>query len=176
MPYLIAGPSGAGKTTLARHLIARGYAAVDTDDDAGLAYWAYPDGRPVPDDEIDIHDPAWAARHRWWWSARRFEELSGDPGGAPVFWCGMSENVESFAGRFDTILLLRVGERVMFDRLADPGRDNPWGSGPEMRQSLAEARQSIERRLAALGALAIDADRPVDEVADAVLRAVTLRT
>jgi hypothetical protein len=171
MPYLIAGPSGSGKTTLARYLIAGGHSALNTDGDESLAYWAEPDGRPVPPAEIDIDDPAWTEAHRWWWSAGRFEELYA---GGPDFWCGMSQNVESFAARFDVIVSLRVSEERMFERLTS-GRDNPWGRGPELRLQLAEARIGIERRLAALGAVPVGADRPVGEVAEAVLRAVTLR-
>jgi hypothetical protein len=57
----------------------------------------------------------------------------------------------------------------MMDRILSPARRNPWGKDPAMHEQLRVDRLSIYQRLAAMGAVDVDANRSVDEVVNAVL-------
>lgn len=162
MPFLVAGPTGAGKTTIARALPAHGWSALDTDR-GRLARWTDPDGHVVPDGEIRFADPDWTAAHRWHWDPERVEALLADPAG-PRVWCGYAQNATRWAARFDAIVSLRVDVGTMLARVSDPARDNPWGRDPAMHPALVAAVAEVDGQLDACGAVPLDANRPFAEV------------
>lgn len=85
--FLITGNPGSGKTSVARQLARRGYAAFDADEVAG---WETASGTavaqpPAPTDE-------WLLSHRWVWFRARLEALVSEhsEGRQPVFVCGIA--------------------------------------------------------------------------------------
>ena len=83
--YLIAGVSGAGKTTVATELQRRGYQAINGDDE--LAYLGDPDtGQPV-DGLRHGHSAAFISEHHVW-DVAKVRALVANREEAVTFFCG----------------------------------------------------------------------------------------
>lgn len=94
---LLTGMSGTGKSTLIRELTARGYKAIDTDDD-GWSHWVNmrtgrPASPPAPGehgwDELD-----------WVWREDRIQSLLSIEDGDVLFLAGTAANQGKFYGLF----------------------------------------------------------------------------
>lgn len=72
---------------------------------------------------------------------------------------------------FTQVFLLEIDEPTMLARL-DARRDHhDWGHIGDTREYLRHKLPTLQDRLLASGAIPIDARRPLDEVADAILDA-----
>jgi hypothetical protein len=167
---MITGWSGAGKSTIAGVLARRGLAAVDADSDPVLARYVDPGGGVVP--SLAEPDAAWLERHSWQWDPGRLDELILAAAPAPLYVCGNADNQLDLAGgRFSHVVLLEIDEPTMLARLDDPGRTNDFGRTGEAREVLRRYLAGYQRRMREAGASCVDARRPLDEVAESILRA-----
>ena len=164
----IAGCSGAGKSTVAAVLARRGLVAIDSDDDPFLARFVDPAGAVVPE-APEAPDLTWLARHSWAWDPVRLDELIRAAAPATLFVCGGADNQHEVADRFTQVFLLEIDEPTMLARL-DARRDyHDWGRIGDTREYLRRKLPSLQHGLRALGAIAIDARQPVDQVVDEIL-------
>src|SRR5450631_2987115 len=101
--YLITGPSGAGKTTLANHLTAQGYTCIDADSTPGLCYYVNKNNKPVP--YPAGADANWWSAHNYVWELDRLAKLIGslNAAGGPIFLCGNAGNIKKAKDMFKTI-------------------------------------------------------------------------
>jgi thymidylate kinase len=166
---LITGCSAAGKTTLARVLAARGVAVLESDNDPVLTRWVDAAGAAIVD-EPEAPDLDWLSRHFWAWDPARLDELIA---AAPstLYICGGAANELDLADRFSHMFLLEIDEPTMLARIDDPSRDNDWGRIGETREHLRRFLPGYQARLRAAGVTPVDATRPVEDVADAILAA-----
>ena len=154
--YLIEGVSCSGKTTICNALRARGYQAINGDNE--LAYQGDPaTGAPLPG-----HDHA---HHIW--DVAKVRALAGDRSHEATFFCGGSRNFDRFIQVFDRVFVLELDSDTLERRLAVRPQGE-WGARP--------SEQDLIRRLHATGedlpqdAVPIDATAPVDRVVEAILR------
>lgn len=164
---MITGGSGAGKTTIAAVLAARGLAAIDADADPLLARFVDPAGAVV--ERPAAPDLAWIARHGWEWSPARLDELIRAAAPATLYVCGNAANEMELSGRFTHVVLLEIDEPTMLARLDAPGRDNDWGRAGDTREFERRWLPGYQERMRASGAIPIDARQPPGQVADAIL-------
>ena len=164
----IAGCSGAGKSTVAAVLAHRGLVSIDADDDPLLARFV--DLADAVVAELPAApDLAWLSRHGWAWDPARLDELIGAAAPAMLYVCGGADNQPEVAGRFAQVFLLEIDEPTMLARL-DARRDyHDWGRIGDTREYLRRKLPSLQHDLRALGAIAIDARQPVDQVVDEIL-------
>ena len=163
---LITGSSGAGKTSVAAELARRGWRAIDTDIEPGLARWEGPDGAVVERPKHPSHE--WLAVYRWAWDAARFEDLVAEVGPGWLVLCGNSSNATDFIERIDRIVLLEIDVATMLRRLDKDTRDNDFGAVGDTRDQLIRWLPGYQERLRAIGADVIDATGPLDAVVEAV--------
>ena len=163
---LIAGCSGAGKSTIAAVLARRGLACIDDDDDPFLARFVDPAGAVVEEPaELDF---AWLSRHSWAWDPARLDELIRAAAPATLYVCGGADNELELADRFTHVFLLEIDEATMLARL-DVRRDNEWGRAGDSREYIRRLMPGYQDRLRAFGAIPIDARQPLGQVVDAIL-------
>jgi len=125
--------SGTGKSSVIRELAARGYRAVDADDD-GLSEVV-----SVPDDELTGLGPGLD----WVWREDRIRDLLASDDAEVFFLAGCSPNQGMFYPHFDHIILLTVPAGVIVERLATR-TTNPYGKRPEEIARTLELVKTVE--------------------------------
>lgn len=141
--------SGAGKSSVVRELVARGYKAVDTD-----AGWSepQPDGRQL-------------------WREDAIQALLNTEDAEVLFVAGCEENQAKFHAQFDQIVLLSAPIKTLLERLG-ARTTNSYGKAPaELRRFLDDV-QTIEPRLRRVATTEVVTAVPLNEVVTTVLRLV----
>ena len=136
---LLTGMSGTGKSTVIKELAARGYKAVNTDDD-GLSELV-----SVPADQPTGLDPG----QDWVWREDRIQTLLSTADADVLFLGGCAPNQGKFYPRFDHVVLLTAPAHVLVERLATR-TTNPYGKRPRRSRACwgccRPSSRSAERR------------------------------
>jgi broad-specificity NMP kinase len=165
MRYLITGVAGTGKSTLAKELRQRGYAAYDTEE--GFSYYidkstgercAYP---KQPTQE-------WYAGHERVFDEQVLMNLMKKHAHEPLFICSITANQAKFYPQFDKLFLLTAPDETITHRLGTR-TNNYFGRHPLDLQRVIGRHQQFDDELRALGAVPIDSTRPIEAVADEIL-------
>ncbi|WP_337590405.1 AAA family ATPase [Kribbella soli] len=165
----LTGSSGVGKTAVGEELRRRGYAVYDVDAD-GLARW-FENGTGVEVRMPSYRDDAWFAENTYRLPVETVRRIA-DAGGL-AFICGTVGNDNEIWDLFDTVISLSVDAATLRRRLV--GRRGAFGSsGPELERVLAWHAQ-VDADNSRYGALLVDANASIPEVADHVLDALGIR-
>lgn len=156
---LLTGMSGTGKSTVIQELAARGYKAVDTDDD-GLSELV-----TVPDDEPTGLDRG----HDWIWREDRIQDVLAAADADVLFLSGCAPNQGKFYPQLDHIILLTAPADVIVERLATR-TNNPYGKRPEEIARVLGLLQTIEPMVRGSADCVIDTSIPLNDVVAEVLR------
>jgi dephospho-CoA kinase len=160
---LLTGMSGTGKSTVINELAARGYKAVDADEDGFSEMVAVPPG------ELTGHDPG----QDWLWREDRIAALLASEDADVLFLSGCAPNQGTFYPQFDHVILLTAPAHVIVARLTTR-TNNPYGKRPaDVARTLA-LQQTIEPLLRAGASHEIDTNLPLHQVVAQVLHAVGL--
>jgi gluconate kinase len=153
--YLVAGLSGAGKSSVYEELIRRGYKAISAD--RAWAYHADPDtslaGGPIS------HDT-------WMWDRQKAVRELESPKPEVLFVCGSSRNRDHFLPYFTKVFNLRIDDDTMRRRLEER-TDGDWPLGQEGVELMLELNRSDE---GPAGAIDLDATQPLNQVVEELLR------
>lgn len=158
---LLTGMSGTGKSTVITALAARGYKAVDTDDNG------FSELVSVPEDEPTGLDPG----QDWVWREDRIQDLLATEDADVLFLSGCAPNQGTFYPRFDHIVLLSAPAHVIVERLATR-TTNPYGKRPEEIARTLEMLRTVEPLLRRGAGHEIDTSMPLDQVVATLLRLV----
>jgi thymidylate kinase len=166
----ITGISGSGKTTVKDALIRRGYAAYDTDEN-GLTAWTHKQsGRPAEaKPTIQYGTPKWYATYQWTLQAGKVREKAKHARGELVFMCGVPGNWPDAMPMFDKIFCLSLDDKALRHRLLNRTNNNYGKASHELSDIMGWNKTmaaDAERR----GAVIIDANRPVEEIVDTILK------
>jgi shikimate kinase len=161
----ITGCSGAGKSAIAAMLARRGLAAIDADEDELLARSVDRAGNVV--EEPAEPDLDWLAEHFWAWDPGRLDELIA-AGPVTLYVCGGAANELELADRFSHVFLLEIDEATMLARV-DTRPGNDWGRVGDTREHLRRFLPGYQAGLRAVGAIPVDATKPLDQVVNAIL-------
>lgn len=168
MKYLITGVAGTGKSTLAKELRQRGYAAYDTEE--GFSY--YVDKRTG---ERCVYpknpSPEWYQSHERVFDEKVLMNLFKRHGGQPLFIASITANQAKYYPQFDKIFLLTAPDDVITHRLGTR-TNNYFGRHPLDLQRVIGRHQQFDDELKALGAIVIATTKPIQQVVEEILRRV----
>ncbi|REF35657.1 AAA family ATPase [Thermasporomyces composti] len=170
MPLVwVTGTAGVGKSTVCAVLRSRGHLAVDADWDGYNRWVDRSSGEVVADPPYPV--PAgWLDRYAWRITRAKVETLAERARGWTTFLCGYVENEDEVRDLFDLIVCLVADAETIRHRLQTRAT-NAFGRRPEELAAALDLAERIEAMYRSLGATIIDARRPAEDVADAVLAA-----
>jgi len=165
MNYLITGVAGTGKSTLAKELRRRGYAAYDTDE--GFSYYA---NKETGERATRPHEPTpeWYEQHHRIFDENILENLFKKHRDETLFICSIAANQSKYYPEFDKLFLLTAPNEIITHRLGTR-TNNYFGKHPLELQRVIGRHQQFDEELLADGAVAIDSTRPIEAVADQIL-------
>ncbi len=166
----ITGISGAGKSTVCELLHDRGYVALDADE--GFSRWIDRETGEI------VHDPphpvpaGWLDRFGWFIVREKVAELANESPSRTTFLCGSVENEADVLDLFARTVCLVIDDDTLRHRLMTR-TSNAFGRHPEELAAALWWNPRMRSRYERLGAVIVDATRPIAEVADAVLEAAS---
>jgi dephospho-CoA kinase len=159
---LITGMSGTGKSTVIEQLSARGYKAIDLDNDE-YSEWI----------TVDISDTLTPEPGRdWVWRVDRVHELLSKEDADILFVSGCAENMGQFIPRFSHIILLTASADVLIKRLT-ARTNNSFGKESYQVEQVLALQKTVEPLLRKVATRVIDTCAGINEVVLKVL-SVTL--
>lgn len=173
----ITGAPGAGKTTLTDEMVMRGYTAYDTDDPGrtGMAGWhdlrtkEYVAGF----NEIPLTDELFQT-HVWRLTDSAIEDFRIRGRNELIYLSGRLKSPESVISICKHIVFLTVSGNVIDARLTArslmPGVVE-WGSERSQIDRSIVINEEITEEYRALGAIMINAERPIAEIANDIIAA-----
>jgi hypothetical protein len=167
--YLITGPSGSGKTALSTHFSGKGYTCIEADSTPGLCYFVNRVGKPVPYPQGA--DAAWWSTHHYVWEIDRLKKLIGtlhSPLGQVLLF-GNAGNIDRAWDLFTQVFYLDIPENIMLERVAGSTQDHSFGRRIEEPDQLLRWAAPFKEKMIGLGAVAIDATKPIPDVAASIL-------
>lgn len=164
--------AGSGKTTVKEELIHRGYIAYDTDEN-GLTLWINKrSGQPAEaKPNIQYGTSRWYETYLWTLQTDKVREKAKQTSGKLVFMCGIPGNWRDVMPIFDRVYCLALGNEPLKQRLLHRANNNYGKASHELRDILGW-NKSMAADSEKLGATVIDADRPVEEIIDMILKSL----
>ena len=167
--YLIAGVSGAGKTSVCNELQRRGYHAIHGDRE--LAYQGDPEtGIPTDGATLANQDEAatFFSEHHIW-HIDKVRALVAQQDEVVTFFCGGSRNFSRFIDLFDGVFVLEVDLETSLRRIDERVALDPtdWGGTPAERVIIRRLHQTQEG--IPTNGIIIDATAPIVDVVDEIL-------
>jgi dephospho-CoA kinase len=165
MKYLITGVAGTGKSTAAKELRRRGYAAYDTEE--GFSYYvdketgercAYPK-EPTED---------WYLKHERVFDENVLNNLFKKHQNEPLFISSITANQNKYYPQFAKIFLLSTNDDLITHRLGTR-TNNYFGRHPLDLQRVISRHRDFDDELKAAGAVIIDASKPIEQMVDEIL-------
>ncbi len=165
MKYLITGVAGSGKSTIAKELSKRGFAAYDTE--MGFSYHvnkktgervAYPANPTIE----------WYDQHERVFDEKVLENLFKKHTNEDLFICSITANQKKYYPQFDKIFLLSADDETIVKRIEER-TDNHFGKHPLELRHILGRKQEFDDELKAAGAAVIDSTQSLDAVVDNIL-------
>lgn len=163
--YLITGVAGTGKSTLAKELRDRGFAAYDTEE--GFSYHI---NKKTGERAIYPANPSpeWYEQHERVFDEKILENLFKKHQNENLFISSITANQSKYYPDFDKIFLLTAPNDVIIHRLGTR-TNNYFGRHPLELQRVIGRHEQFDDELKAIGAVVIDSTQPIKAVAEAIL-------
>lgn len=169
--FFVTGQAGTGKSTVCHELKARGYAALDSDDDA-LARWVNKDTgyvHPKSSVKAEARTESFLQAHDWKIPRPAVEKLATEARDKTMFLCGVGGNEAEIRDLFKAMFALVIDDETMKHRLATR-TGNDWGKQPHELALTLGWQDQARQDYAKYGHLVIDATQPLDTVASEIIR------
>jgi broad-specificity NMP kinase len=165
MKYLITGVAGSGKSAVAKELRKRGYASYDTEE--GFSYYVdKKSGHHVSRPANPTYE--WYEKHERVFDEQVLGNLFTKHAKEPLFICSITANQKKYYPVFNKIFLLTIDRSTLVERISSR-TDNSFGKHPVDFNRLLARHDQFDEELQAIGAIPVDATRPLEEVVNNIL-------
>lgn len=175
----ITGAAGSGKSAVTYEIAARGFSIYDTDDPkhTGIAGWHNLEtGEYVAGfNELEVTENL-TDTHIWRLSNDALDKFQSRSESELIYLCGRLRDPQSVLTASQHIVFLTVSGETIIERLTQRSKmpeEVEWGREPWQIERSVIINQQIEKEYRSLGAIMIDADRPLVEVVDDIIVATT---
>ncbi len=169
MKIYVTGISGSGKSAIAKEFKSRGVFAFDIEEIEDLCYWIDKNTKEKADD----YSPTmtWLKDHDWVCNFESLQKILKNNQGLLIA-TGITGNQDEFLHLFDKIFLLQSPDNILAQRMEarhmNPG-ENAFGKYDEEREFALSGRREFEIRMIKRGAIPIDSNKDIAEVASKIL-------
>ncbi|MCW1907905.1 MAG: hypothetical protein KIH63_001015 [Candidatus Saccharibacteria bacterium] len=167
----ITGVAGSGKSAICKTLLELGHEAHEGDDTLS-AFYNNVSGKKVNRPLLAAdRTPKWRSEHTWKMSRDGLLELKERAQSKPIFVCGVASNEDEYIDVFDRVFALVIDENTLIERIKNRGSEG-FGQSPHELKTLMEWQRSSKDYYKKIGAHTIDATRPIEQVAKALIAAI----
>lgn len=172
MLILVTGISTSGKSTMAKELSKHGYEAHDLEHN-GISAWFHKEKgtRDAEFGQVPDRSKEWADAHEWRVSMDWVNDIAKRADDQTIFLCGGGANEKEIIALCDKVIWLKTDEETIKERVNIP-RDHTYGTKPHELAAAIEGNLQKEKEFAQLGAVMVDARRPLNEVVEDVIGTV----
>jgi broad-specificity NMP kinase len=167
----ITGIAGSGKSVVCKELVSRGYEAHECD--AGLSgfYNKITGERLLGDTTPEERTLRWREIWEWRMSRDKIAKLKARATDKPVFVCGVAGNEDECMDLFDKVFALVIDEVTLVQRIKSRTNNN-FGKSDHEFAGILEWQKIADENYKSIGAINVDATKPIREVVDYILRRV----
>lgn len=163
----ITGVAGSGKTSVCAELAKRGYRAYNIEEIKGLfSALDRRTGKPFVnynDDDFEM-----VKYHDWKCDKNGLQELMQKNDESISFYCGIASNTDEILPLFHRSVLLKASPQAIRKRLIER-KNNNFAKTYEVREWVLGRKDFFEDHMKAKGAIVIDADQSLPDVADDII-------
>ncbi len=167
---LITGVAGSGKSTVSQKLRDLGYISYEIETVPGLFHTIDKNtGKEFVD--YDEQDMEKVGRAQWVCNAEKLAEILSDESSKLSFYCGTSSNIQEVMALFTKVFVLSASPENTRERLTNR-TSHDFGKTVDVQNWLLGWKSDWETYMQERGAVVINSDKSVDDVAEQVLEAV----
>jgi broad-specificity NMP kinase len=164
----IIGIPGSGKSALYKALQKRGYEAYDIETGHGL-FSMVDDRTGKPVENLSNENVDQLDNSKWVCDKEKLAALIQHQTSDLAFYCGVASNSEELWPLFDRVMLLQASPENTRARLSTRKKGD-FGATREVQDWVLSWKDWWEQKLLKRGAILVDANLPVDVVADNILK------
>lgn len=163
----ITGVLGTGKSTIAKELEKRGLHVISIDAVKGLCCWRNKKTGKEMQYNFD-GDKEWFENYGWTCDVEKLKELINIDEKIIIV-TGIADNQNSYLDLFDKLFVLRCKPEIFLKRVIERKTDNLFGKSLQEREYLLGFYQDFEKDLLERGAVPVNAEMPIENVADKII-------
>jgi len=168
---LITGVSGAGKTSVGKHLKKMGYESNDIENIEGM-FEMYHKGTKEVFEYYDNANPEHVKSAEWVCDTKKLESLLKSQKSNSAFYSGIASNMNEILPFFDKVFVLHLDSKTLNERLKNREGTSDIGNTQESRDVVLGWKDWWEDEMKKRNAIFVDANRPLDEICKEILREV----
>lgn len=164
----ITGRPGTGKSALIPEFKKRGLFCIGIDEVDGLCAWV--NSETHKKSETHELSKEWLNTHEWVCNEEMLTDIVNKHKGGIIV-TGVASNQNNFLNLFNKIILLTAPEEILNKRLINRQYEdgNHFGKEEIEREHVNKAFQGFEEKLIKQGAVSVNSNRPLNEVAEEIL-------
>lgn len=166
----ITGIAGSGKTSASNELAKRGYKAYNIEEAEGL--FEMRDKRTGKSfEDYDNYDFEKVKYHDWVCNKDKLQKLAESNKEGISYYCGIASNTDEILPLFDRVIVLQANPEAIRKRLIGR-KNNNFGKIVGVREMVLDGKEPFEKHMKEKGAIVIDANRSLEEVADEIIEKI----